>query len=250
VLTLTVASTTAAGNYTITVTGTSGTLAAVTTSFTLTVTGTGGYTLKPSAATLTVAPGASGTDTITVTDISPFTGTVAFAASGMPTGVTAAFSPTSSTTSSVLTLTVASTTAVGNYTITVTGTSGTLAAVTTSFTLTVATASACTVDYTISPQNSSQFGATIKIINGGTTTLSNWSLTWTFANGQTIASSWNGAVTQSGANVTVSEQSGQTWQNIPAGGSYSGFGFNGNWNGTTNAIPTAFSLNGTACTVN
>jgi hypothetical protein len=57
-------------------------------------------------------------------------------------------------------------------------------------------------------------------------------------------------VTQSGANVTVSEQSGQTWQNIPAGGSYSGFGFNGNWNGTTNAIPTAFSLNGTACTVN
>jgi cellulose 1,4-beta-cellobiosidase len=250
VLTLTVASTTAAGNYTITVTGTSGTLAAVTTSFTLTVTGTGGYTLKPSAATLTVAPGASGTDTITVTDISPFTGTVAFAASGMPTGVTAAFSPTSSTTSSVLTLTVASTTAVGNYTITVTGTSGTLAAVTTSFTLTVATASACTVDYTISPQNSSQFGATIKIINGGTTTLSSWSLTWTFANGQTIASSWNGAVTQSGANVTVSEQSGQTWQNIPAGGSYSGFGFNGNWNGTTNAIPTAFSLNGTACTVN
>ena len=52
------------------------------------------------------------------------------------------------------------------------------------------------------------------------------------------------------ANVTVSEQSGQSWENIPAGGSYSGFGFNGTWNGTTNAIPTAFSLNGTACTVN
>jgi len=37
---------------------------------------------------------------------------------------------------------------------------------------------------------------------------------------------------------------------IPAGGSYTGMGFNGTWNNTTNAIPAAFSLNGTACTVN
>jgi len=110
--------------------------------------------------------------------------------------------------------------------------------------------SACTVDYTISPQNSSQFGAAITIKNGGSTTLSGWSLTWSFANGQKISSSWNGTVSQSGANVTVTEQSGQSWENIPAGGSYSGFGFNGTWNGTTNAIPTNFALNGTACTIN
>ena len=108
----------------------------------------------------------------------------------------------------------------------------------------------CKVVYTISPQNTSAFGASVSIQNTGSTTLSNWSLTWSFANGQTIASSWNGAVAQSGANVTVSEQAGQTWQNIPAGGSYSGFGFNGTWNGVTNAIPTAFSLNGSAFTVN
>ena len=109
---------------------------------------------------------------------------------------------------------------------------------------------ACTVNYTITPQNSSSFGATLSIMNGGTNTLTNWTLTWSFANGQTISSSWNGTASQSGANVTVSEQSGQTWENIPAGGSYTGFGFNGTWNGITNAIPTAFSLNGTACTVN
>jgi hypothetical protein len=139
----------------------------------------------------------------------------------------------------------------GAATITVTGTSGSTTA-TTTIALTVGPGGggACTVDYTISPQNTSQFGATITIVNGGTTALSNWSLTWTFANGQTISGSWNGAVSQSGANVTVSQQAGQTWENIPAGGSYSGFGFNGTWNGTTNAIPTAFSLNGTACTVN
>jgi len=135
--------------------------------------------------------------------------------------------------------------------VTVTGTSGSTTASTT-FNLSVGTSggAACEVDYTISPQNSSQFGASITIKNGGATTLSNWSLTWSFANGQTIASSWNGTASQSGANVTVSEQSGQSWQNIPAGGSYSGFGFNGTWNGATNSIPAAFSLNGTACTVN
>jgi hypothetical protein len=105
----------------------------------------------------------------------------------------------------------------------------------------------CSVVYTISPQNSSAFGATITIRNTGTTALTGWSLTWTFANGQTIANSWNGAFSQSGANVTVSEQSGQTWENIPVGGSYSGFGFNGTWNGTTNSVPTNFAINGVAC---
>ncbi|HKF46889.1 MAG TPA: cellulose binding domain-containing protein [Terracidiphilus sp.] len=109
---------------------------------------------------------------------------------------------------------------------------------------------ACEVDYTISTFNSSQFGATMAIKNGGSTTLTNWKLTWSFANGQTITSSWNGTVSQSGGNVTVTEQSGQSWENIPPGGSYTGFGFNGSWNGSTNAIPTNFALNGTACTIN
>jgi phosphoheptose isomerase len=249
VLTLTVASTVAAGTYTITVTGTSGTLTPVTTSFTLTVTSpTGGFTLKLSAAALTVAPGASGTDTITVTDISPFTGIVAFTATGQPTGVTAAFSPTSSATSSVLTLTVGSSTAAGTYTITVTGTSGTLAAVITTFTLTVPGTSKCTVDYTISSQWQGGFGAAIAIVNNGSTALTSWTLTWSFANGQTITQLWNGVESQSGANVTVNNVSYNG--SISAGGTLSGMGFNGTWNNVTNAIPTAISLNGTACTVN
>jgi glucuronoarabinoxylan endo-1,4-beta-xylanase len=254
VLTLT-ASTTAStgGPVTVTVTGTSGsTTASTTIALTVNALTTTGFSLSPSASSLSVKQGASGTDTISVTDIGGFTGSVSFVASGMPSGVTAAFSPTSSTSSSVLTLTASSTATTGAFTITVTGTSGSTTASTT-FTLAVGSSgggSACEVDYTISPQNSSQFGANITIKNGGTTALSNWVLTWAFANGQTIASSWNGAVAQSGGNVTVSEQAGQTWENIPAGGSYSGFGFNGTWNGTTNSIPTAFSLNGTACTVN
>jgi hypothetical protein len=107
--------------------------------------------------------------------------------------------------------------------------------------------SGCTVDYVISPQNSSAFGAAITIKNGSTA-VTNWTLTWAFANGQTVSQLWNGVESQSGANVTVKNESYNG--SIAAGGTLSGIGFNGTWNGTTNAVPAAISLNGTACTVN
>ncbi|MGO9316896.1 MAG: glycoside hydrolase family 6 protein [Terracidiphilus sp.] len=251
VLTFTASSTATAGLATVTITGTSGSTTATTTIALTVVSSTPSFTLAPSAPTLSVTQGKTATDTITVTDVNGFTGSVTLAATGLPSGVTVAYGTNPTTATSVLTFTASSTATAGLATVTITGTSGSTTAKTTiALTVSSSSGSACEVDYTISPQNSSQFGAAINIKNNGSTTLSGWSLTWSFANGQTIASSWNGTVSQSGANVTVSEQSGQTWENIPAGGSYSGFGFNGTWNGTTNAIPTAFSLNGTACTVN
>lgn len=251
VVTFTASSTATTGPATVTVTGTSGTSTASTTIALTVVSATGSFSLAPSASTLSVTAGGSATDTIAVTDVSPFAGSVTLAASSLPTGVTAAFGTNPATGTSVVTFAAGSTAAAGTSTVTITGTSGSVTASTTiAITVSSTTASACTVDYTISPQNTSQFGAAIVIKNGGSTALSNWTLTWSFANGQTIAQSWNGTVSQSGANITVAQQTGQTWENIPAGGSYSGFGFNGAWNGVTNAIPTAFSLNGTACTVN
>lgn len=107
--------------------------------------------------------------------------------------------------------------------------------------------SSCTVDYMISPQNSSAFGAAISITNGSTA-ITSWTLTWTFANGQTISSLWNGVETQSGSNVMVKNESYNG--SIAANGTLTGIGFNGIWNGSANAVPTAISLNGTACTVN
>jgi hypothetical protein len=104
---------------------------------------------------------------------------------------------------------------------------------------------ACNVVYTISPQNSSAFGAAITIDNTGTTAWTSWTLTWTFANGQTVSSLWSGIETQSGANVTVKNEPYNG--SIAAGGSLSGIGFNGTWNGTTNAVPTSFAINGTTC---
>jgi cellulose 1,4-beta-cellobiosidase len=248
VLTFTATSTATAGLATVTITGTSGTTTA-TTSIALTVVGSG-FTLAASPTALSVTQGKTATDTITVTDTGGFTGSVTLVATNLPSGVTVAYGTNPTTSTSILTFTASATATAGTSTVTITGTSGSTTATTTIALTVVPSGGACTVDYTISPQNSSQFGAAITIINGGSTALSGWSLTWTFANGQTISGSWNGTVSQSGANVTVSEQSGQSWENIPAGGSYTGFGFNGTWNGTTNAIPTAFSLNGTACTVN
>jgi len=89
----------------------------------------------------------------------------------------------------------------------------------------------CSVTYTISPQSSSAFGAAITINNTSSTAWTSWALTWTFANGQTVSSLWNGIESQSGANVTVANESYNG--SIAAGGSYTGVGFNGTWNGVT-----------------
>jgi Cellulose binding domain len=104
---------------------------------------------------------------------------------------------------------------------------------------------ACKVVYTISPQNNSAFGAAITVQNTGTTAWSSWSLSWAFANGQTVSSLWNGNEIQTGANVTVTNESYNG--SIAAGGSLTGVGFNGTWNGVTNAAPASFAVNGTTC---
>jgi len=89
------------------------------------------FTLSDSPSSLTITQGSSGTSTITVTDIGGFTGSVTLAASGLPSGVTAAFSTNPTTGTSVLTLTASSTATTGSATVTITGTSGSLTATTT-----------------------------------------------------------------------------------------------------------------------
>ena len=74
----------------------------------------------------TVAAGATGNSTITVTPTNGFTGSVNLTASGLPTGVTPSFSPNPATSTSTLTFTASTTAVAGTSTVTVTGTSGTL----------------------------------------------------------------------------------------------------------------------------
>ena len=236
------------GSAAITITGTSGTLTALTTiALTVPAVVAPPFTISPSAATLSLTQGGTATDTLTSTDSSCFTGSVTYAASGLPTGVTAAFSPNPATASSTLTLTATSSATTGPSTVTVTGTSGSTS-VSTPIALTVAPStpagSSCNVTYTISPQSSSSFGATIAITNTGTTAWTSWTLQWIFPNGQTIQSLWNGIETQSGALVTVTNESYNG--SVAAGGSVSNIGFNGNIVGG-NSAPTAFSVNGSLC---
>ncbi|HEU4325961.1 MAG TPA: cellulose-binding domain-containing protein, partial [Roseiflexaceae bacterium] len=101
----------------------------------------------------------------------------------------------------------------------------------------------CSVVYTLVNQWDVGFQAEVKINNTGSTALNNWTVRWSFANGQVISQLWNGTHTQSGANVAVSNLS---WNaSIPAGGSQT-VGFLAS-KGSTNTAPTAFSVNNTPC---
>jgi endoglucanase len=102
--------------------------------------------------------------------------------------------------------------------------------------------SGCHITYTITNSWSTGFQTAITIANTGTTPLTNWNLIWTFPGGQTIANLWNGAVTQTGTTVSVTNLSYNG--NIPAGGSYALMGFVGNG---AAAVPASFTLNGTRC---
>jgi len=244
-LTFTVASTVVPGTYSILISGTSGPASSSTPITLLISPATANAKLTASAAALSTTPGGNNvTDTVTVTG---FTGSVNLTATGLPSSVTVTYAPNPATSTSLLTFKVSSLATPGTYPVTITGTSGTQTA-STIISLTVAPAPvSCHVVYTIETQWPGGFEVNVTIRNQGTATLTNWKLTWTFANGQTITGPWNGNVSQSNANVTVSEQPGQSWENIPAGEGYSGFGFTGTWNNKTNAIPTSFAINGTTC---
>jgi mannan endo-1,4-beta-mannosidase len=91
----------------------------------------------------------------------------------------------------------------------------------------------------------SSFNAEVTIRNNGAAAINGWTLGFAFPAGQTINSVWNARATQSGRQVTVTDES---WTaNIPAGGTVS-FGLNGSSTQGTNGVPAAFTLNDTTCT--
>jgi len=80
---------------------------------------------NPTSATLTQG-GPGGPSTITVNPQNGFSGSVGLSASGLPTGVTASFNPTSTTTTSTLTLSANGAATTGTVNVTIAGTSGSL----------------------------------------------------------------------------------------------------------------------------
>ncbi len=163
-LTLTASSTASLGQYTATITGTSGSQTASTPlsvgvfapSFTLST-----------YSQVNIGQGSSGTAYVFSNSSYGFNGSINLAVSGLPGGVTAAFSPNPSTGTSTLTVAAGSTAALGQYTLTITGTSGTLTAATTltlgiyaptfglnsySSTLTLNQGGSGTANFSVSPQ--------------------------------------------------------------------------------------------------
>ncbi|MEV4677542.1 MULTISPECIES: lytic polysaccharide monooxygenase auxiliary activity family 9 protein [Actinomadura] len=65
----------------------------------------------------------------------------------------------------------------------------------------------------------------VKVTNTGTLPLSGWMAHFTFANGETVGSLWNGTYTQSGPDVTVKNAS---WNGSLAVGASTTFGFTAN----------------------
>lgn len=90
------------------------------------------FSIGAAPSTLSIPQGGNGTSTITVTSLAGFNGATTLSASGLPTGVTAAFSsnpvtpPANGSATSTLTLTASGTATTGTVNVTINGTSGAL----------------------------------------------------------------------------------------------------------------------------
>jgi PKD repeat protein len=126
------------------------------------------FTLAASPGSQTIAQGAGTSYTATVTGGAGFTGTVAFAVSGLPAGATASFAPASVTGSgsTAMSVSTAGSTPAGTYTLHVTGTSGPVSH-SANVTLVVSTAG----DFSVSASPAS------RTINSGATTSFNVTIT-------------------------------------------------------------------------
>lgn len=103
--------------------------------------------------------------------------------------------------------------------------------------------SGCAVNYAITNDWGSGFTADVIMTNSSGTAVNGWSLAWSFSGNQIITNLWNGNLVQTGQSVSVTNAA---WNgNIPANSSVS-FGFQGSYSGS-NAVPTAFTLNGQVC---
>ncbi|MFC6017941.1 PQQ-dependent sugar dehydrogenase [Plantactinospora solaniradicis] len=109
---------------------------------------------------------------------------------------------------------------------------------------TTAPPAACRVSYRVDQQWGTGFNATVTVTNTGTQPVSGWTVGWTFPAAQRAGTFWNASGTQQGAVVTARNA---TWNgNIPPGATVQ-FSFLASNTGP-NPAPTAFTLNGNACT--
>ncbi|MGW1605639.1 cellulase family glycosylhydrolase [Streptomyces eurythermus] len=107
-----------------------------------------------------------------------------------------------------------------------------------------AAATGCKVDYTVTSQWQGGFQAGVKITNLGDP-VTGWTLKFSLPDaGQKLVQGWNATWSQSGSTVGAT---GIDWNRTLATGASTDLGFVGSFTGS-NPKPSAFSLNGVACT--
>ncbi|MEV4515251.1 lytic polysaccharide monooxygenase [Dactylosporangium sp. NPDC049525] len=89
----------------------------------------------------------------------------------------------------------------------------------------------CTAAYAKTSEWSGGFGANVTVTAGGAGT-NGWTVKLTWANGQTITSFWNAAITSAGG---VSTAVNASYNGKLSAGQSTSFGFNGAWSGTNTA---------------
>jgi hypothetical protein len=94
------------------------------------------------------------------------------------------------------------------------------------------TPAACSATYSVVNSWAGGYQAQVTVNDTGTSPKNGWNLAWTFPGGQQITSLWSGVYTQSGQQVTVTNEPYNAA--IPAGGSVT-VGFTANVSGTNTA---------------
>ncbi|MFF9817488.1 cellulose binding domain-containing protein [Streptomyces sp. NPDC014006] len=106
------------------------------------------------------------------------------------------------------------------------------------------TSAACKVGYATDVWTGG-FTADVTVANTGSAPVDGWNLAFALPSGQRITNAWNAAVSPASGAVTASSLTHNA--HLAPGGTQT-FGFQGTYAGTF-AKPSAFSLNGTPCTV-
>ncbi|MFJ5231299.1 glycoside hydrolase family 6 protein [Kitasatospora sp. NPDC088391] len=88
------------------------------------------------------------------------------------------------------------------------------------------------------------FTADVTVKNTGGAALPGWTVGWTYPGDQKVTSAWNAKVVQNGAAVTATDLG---YNGPLAPGASTAFGLQATY-GSNNTAPTAFTVNGTACT--
>ncbi|MEW2464863.1 cellulose binding domain-containing protein [Streptomyces sp. NPDC046994] len=99
----------------------------------------------------------------------------------------------------------------------------------------------CRVRYHVDSEWSNGFQATVTVTSAGA--LDDWSVGWTFENGQRITQMWDGTFAQGGSQVTAKAAAYN--KEVAANGTFA-FGFLSAWH-DGNAVPSRFTVNGHRC---